>query len=82
MVSRMDDQMIHLWATRDGRHCDITREADGPPFEVIVWYRGATVDRRTFDTHREAAEFAIAQMNIYLTPDTTASSTSDRSGDS
>ena len=57
------DDMIDLWATRDGRRCRLTREVCGPPFHVIVMRGADTLISGTFGTHDDAARFAIREMS-------------------
>jgi len=58
--------MLEVWSSRNGLQCAVTAEAAGPPFEAVLRQHNKLVERRTFDTHGEAVEFAIRAMHDAL----------------
>ena len=61
----MSEKPIELWKAH-GRRCILTPITSDAPFEVTVFDGAVELKRRMFNTHQDAAEFAITEMREAL----------------
>ena len=54
------------WNSPSGRRCILTPNTPDAPFEVTTFDGSVTLERRTFNNHHGAAEFAIAEIREAL----------------